>query len=87
MEFVVYYLIFINLISFIIFGIDKDRAKKRKWRITERNLFLLAILLGSPGCILGMYAFRHKTKHLRFLIGMPVVLIVQLILFYFLQRI
>jgi uncharacterized membrane protein YsdA (DUF1294 family) len=61
-------------------GIDKKRAKKKQWRIKESTLFLLAILGGSIGSILGMYTFRHKTKHKKFVIGMPVILAIQVML-------
>ena len=58
---------------------DKIKAKKHLWRIPETTLFLAAILGGSAGCLLGMYAFRHKTKHLSFTLGMPLILAVQVI--------
>jgi uncharacterized membrane protein YsdA (DUF1294 family) len=60
--------------------IDKSRAKKDKWRIPERTLFLIAILGGSPGSILGMHLFHHKTKHWYFKFGMPLILILQVAL-------
>lgn len=86
MKLLIYYLVLINIISFIVFWIDKERARKRKWRVPEKNLFLLAILLGSPGCIAGMHILRHKTKHPRFLIGMPVILIFQIAAAYYLYK-
>lgn len=78
MKIFIYYLIIVNLIAFFMFMIDKNRAKEGKWRIPEKNLFLIALLLGSPGCILGMYLFRHKTRHPSFYIGMPVILALQI---------
>lgn len=60
-------------------GIDKTKAKRRKWRIPEATLFLVAIIGGSIGSIAGMYIFRHKTKHWYFVIGMPVILALQVI--------
>lgn len=72
------YLAVINFIGFFAMGIDKRRAKKHEWRIKERTLFLIAVLLGSAGIWLGMYAFRHKTKHWYFVVGIPVILAAQI---------
>lgn len=74
------YLIAVNLVGFIIMGVDKAKAKKHAWRIPEATLFLVAILGGSIGSIIGMYTFRHKTKHMTFVIGMPAILIIQIII-------
>lgn len=74
------YLLLINLAGFLSMGIDKRKAQKQKWRIPEKVLFLFAILGGSAGSLLGMYTFRHKTKHRQFVIGIPVILVLQLIL-------
>ena len=73
------YLIGINLAGFIIMGVDKKRAIRGAWRISEASLFLTAILGGSIGCILGMQHFRHKTKHWYFKYGMPAILLLQII--------
>ncbi len=73
------YLAAVNLFGLIIMGVDKSRAKRRKWRIPEATLFLVAIIGGSIGSILGMYLFRHKTKHWYFVVGMPVILVLQII--------
>ena len=73
------YLAAVNLFGLIIMGVDKSRAKRRKWRIPEATLFLVAIIGGSIGSILGMYLFRHKTKHWYFAVGMPVILALQII--------
>ena len=78
------YLIGINVLTFLIFGADKWKAKRDKWRIPEDTLIWLAIAGGSVGALLGMYLFRHKTKHRKFQIGIPVILLVQLGLLYFL---
>lgn len=75
------YLIFINLYGFFLMGLDKKRARKGKWRIRERRFFLLSLLLGSLGTWIGMYVFRHKTRHLKFVLGIPGILAVQLIIF------
>ncbi|NEU29857.1 DUF1294 domain-containing protein [bacterium LRH843] len=76
MKWVVYFLM-INAISFIIMGIDKHRAQKSQWRIREKTLFLWAVIGGSFGIYCGMKYFRHKTKHKRFTIGIPFILLVQ----------
>ena len=77
---IVIYLIIINVIGFAIMFIDKQKAKKGKWRIPEQTLLILAIIGGSIGAIAGMYTFRHKTKKLRFSVGFPVILVLQIIL-------
>lgn len=77
--FCVGYFIIINLIAFTIMGIDKKKAKNRKWRIPERTLFLNAIIGGSIGMIFGMYFFHHKTKHLSFTLGIPIIIAIQFI--------
>ena len=76
------YLIGINLAGFIIMGVDKKRAIRGAWRISEASLFLTALLGGSLGCILGM----HKTKHWYFKYGMPAILVAQVLLFVLLFR-
>ena len=73
----------INLVGFVMMCVDKELAIHHENRVSEKVLFLIAIIGGSLGSILGMYAFRHKTKHLSFVIGMPVILIIQLVLVYF----
>ena len=80
MKFIELYLVAINVLAFSLMGQDKFRAKKNRWRIPEKVLFASAILGGSIGAILGMQAFRHKTKHMSFVLGMPAILILQLIL-------
>ena len=74
------YLIIINLIGFFVMLIDKRKAKKGAWRISEQALFYITLLGGGFGTILGMYVFRHKTKKLRFTIGFPVILICEIVL-------
>lgn len=87
MQFFIYYFIIINILAFFLMGIDKKKAQMGAWRIPEKTLFFSAIIGGSIGAIAGMQLFRHKTKHKTFVIGMPAILIVQLILaaayFYF----
>lgn len=74
------YLIAVNLIGFALMGVDKYKAKKRAFRIPEATLFIVAIIGGSIGSIIGMYAFRHKTRHWYFVYGMPAILILQILL-------
>jgi uncharacterized membrane protein YsdA (DUF1294 family) len=74
------YFIIINLVSFVVMGLDKHKAQKRQWRIPESTLFVLALIGGSVGSILGMRIFHHKTRHWYFVYGMPAILIVQIIL-------
>ena len=71
----VYFLI-VNLWGFIAMGIDKRRAERNMWRISEFSLFIPAIIGGAVGCILGMYIFHHKTRHMKFVIGMPLILLI-----------
>ena len=73
------YYILINLIGFFTMGIDKRKAIKRAFRIPESTLFIIAIIGGSLGTLLGMYAFRHKTRHWYFVYGMPAILLLQII--------
>lgn len=73
----VIYLILMNLISFGLMGIDKQRASRRDWRIPEKVLFGAALLGGSVGAWAGMYLFHHKTRHWYFVVGMPLILAVQ----------
>jgi uncharacterized membrane protein YsdA (DUF1294 family) len=73
------YFIIINLITFSIYGLDKYKAKKHKWRISENMLMMLAAVGGFIGAFLGMRFFRHKTKHLKFVVGVPVIAVVWII--------
>ena len=72
-------LLIVNAIGFILMLVDKIKAKKNLWRIPEATLFLVAVIGGSIGSILGMYTFRHKTKHIKFTVGMPLILAVQVL--------
>ena len=84
MKYFLIYLSLVNLLGFFAMFLDKRKAKKNKWRIPEKTLFLLALIGGSLGTTLGMHTFRHKTKHWYFKFGMPAILAIQLILaFYF----
>ena len=77
---VIIYLAAINVITFIMFGADKARAVKGRWRISEAALILAALMGGSIGALAGMRIFHHKTRHRKFTIGIPVILALQIIL-------
>lgn len=76
------YLFIANLIGFVLMFKDKQYAKKHMWRVKESTLFLTAILLGSLGIFLGMRIFRHKTKHWKFVVFIPLIIISQVALIY-----
>lgn len=80
------YLILINIACYAAMGIDKYRAVRHKWRIPEKTLFLLALLGGSAGGVIGMRFFRHKTLHRRFSVGFPLILLAQCLLLFALGR-
>lgn len=73
------YLLFISLLAFILFGADKRKARHKKWRIPESRLLAISFLGGSVGGLLGMYIFHHKTQHLKFSIGLPCILLLQIL--------
>ena len=79
-EMLLYYIVGVNILTFFVYGIDKWRAKKGKWRISEATLLLLAIIGGSIGAWLGMKVWHHKTMHKKFKYGVPAILIIQIIL-------
>lgn len=81
-KYFIIYLIIVNLIAFIAMYLDKRKARYGKWRIPEQSLLVLALIGGSIGSIIGMYTFRHKTKKLRFSIGFPIILLLQIILIF-----
>ncbi len=78
MKYILIYLVVINIVAFVLMGADKSRAKRGAWRISEKALFLPAIIGGSLGALLGMWIFRHKTKHWYFVVGMPLILVIHL---------
>ena len=84
MNFVCLYLLIINATSLIVMCIDKEHAKENFWRISERTIFTLTILGGSLGTLLGIYLFRHKTKHISFTVGVPIILSIHILIFVFL---
>ena len=80
MKYLLAYLVIINAVGFLIMLADKRKAKKNLWRIPERAMMSTAVSGGSLGILLGMYTVRHKTKHLKFTIGVPVILAVQILI-------
>ena len=78
----IFYLLIINILGFIFMYIDKEKAKKHKWRISENTLIILSLLGGSIGSFIGMNKFRHKTKHIKFKYGIPLIIIFQIIFIY-----
>ena len=77
LKYIIIYLSAMGLLTFILFGADKHKAKAHKWRIPEKTLLGLSLLGGFAGGFLGMEFFRHKTKHWYFQFGMPAILIAQ----------
>ena len=69
--------VIMSIVAFIFYGADKNKARKGKWRISEKTLLLLAFFFGAPGALFGMKFFRHKTKHLQFTIPVPIFLVMQ----------
>ncbi|MFJ8264485.1 DUF1294 domain-containing protein [Peribacillus asahii] len=76
--FTMMYMIFINILAFTIMGIDKKKARNGEYRISERTLWIVAVIGGGTGAYLGMKQFRHKTKHASFKWGLPVLMVIQL---------
>ena len=72
-----WYLAAVNVVTFTVYGIDKRKARRGAWRIPEKTLFLLPLLGGSVGALLGMKVFRHTTKHWYFVWGIPIILLAQ----------
>ncbi|SFJ06307.1 Uncharacterized membrane protein YsdA, DUF1294 family [Terrisporobacter glycolicus] len=82
----IYYLIIINVIGFFIMNIDKKKAIKKAYRIPEKNLLFICVLGGSLGMLIGMYKFHHKTKHNKFVYGVPSLLIFNIIMIYSMMK-
>ena len=78
-QLLILYLLIINAAAILLMLVDKIKAKKNLWRIPEATLFLVAAIGGSIGSLIGMYTFRHKTKHIKFIVGMPLILAAQII--------
>lgn len=75
--FLFYYLVAVNVVTFVVYGLDKWKARRGRWRIPEAALLWLAVLGGSVGALSAMWLFRHKTKHSKFRYGVPMILAVQ----------
>ena len=84
MKYFLLYLLLINAAAFVLMLVDKIKARKNRWRIPERTLIQSALLGGSVGALIGMYTFRHKTRHPKFTLGIPAILIAQIALAVFL---
>lgn len=76
--------VFWNLAGFMLVMLDKRRARRNEWRISERIFFLWALFFGAAGILIGMHVFRHKTRHWSFVIGMPIICILNIVCGYFL---
>ena len=81
-----YYLIVINILTFAVYGIDKWKARQGSWRISEATLLMLAVIGGTIGALLGMQVWRHKTMHLKFKYGLPLILLAQIALMYMISE-
>ena len=80
-----YYLIVITIVTFLVYGIDKWKARQGSWRISEATLLILAIIGGCIGALLGMKVWRHKTQHKKFKYGLPLILLAQIALISFIS--
>lgn len=86
-QYSMYYLLAINIVSFFLYGIDKYKAKKGKWRISEATLLMIAVIGGSIGAWAGMRLWHHKTMHKKFKYGIPIIIILQVCLVVYLHSI
>ena len=86
-QYSMYYLLVINIVSFFLYGIDKYKAKKGRWRISEATLLMMAVIGGSIGAWAGMRLWHHKTMHKKFKYGIPIIIIMQVCLVVYLHSI
>ena len=86
-QYSMYYLLAINIVSLFLYGIDKYKAKKNKWRISEATLLMIAVIGGSIGAWVGMRLWHHKTMHKKFKYGIPIIIILQISLVVYLHSI
>lgn len=86
MEFLIPYLITVNALGLLLMLADKQKARKKRWRIPEATLMGVAAIGGSAGVFLGMYLFRHKTQHPKFTVGVPLLLILHCVLLFLILR-
>lgn len=82
MKIFLYYFLIINLYGVFLMYKDKNKSRKGQWRVPEKKLFIVAIAFGGIGIFLGMQLFRHKTKHLKFVVGIPMIILIQLIILF-----
>jgi uncharacterized membrane protein YsdA (DUF1294 family) len=82
MIFIFFYLLAINVYAIFVMYTDKKKARKGYWRVSEEKLFIIALMFGSPGILAGMKLFRHKTRHFKFVYGIPAIIVVQIFLLY-----
>lgn len=83
MDYLLYYFLIINIVNFIIFALDKQKAKKHKWRVPEAWLFFISFIGGSLGGLLSMKIMRHKTNKASFYLGLPILLILNMLFYYY----
>ena len=86
MESLLYYFVCVNVLTFLVYGIDKWKARQDKWRISEATLLLFAVIGGSIGAWLGMRVWRHKTMHKKFKYGIPAILMIHIIIIGYLSK-
>ena len=86
MHIILYYLLAVNIATFLLYGIDKYKAKKGRWRISEATLLLMAVIGGSIGAWVGMRIWHHKTMHKKFKYGIPIIIILQVALVAYLHK-
>ena len=84
-DYIYYYLLAVNILAFVLFGIDKQKACHNLWRIPEKTLLLSALIGGSAGAIFGLQFFHHITRLPKFAIGVPVILVVEIVVVWFIQ--
>jgi len=77
------YLLVINIVTFLVFIGDKQKARKKVWRVPESRLLMLALIGGSIGELIGMFVCKHKTRHLKFVVGIPFIIIIQVVMTYY----
>ena len=82
----IFYLLILNLFGLILMKADKYKAVHHKWRIKELTLFIVALLGGSLGILIGMHIYHHKTKKWHFILGIPLILVIQLVIFIYLKK-
>lgn len=84
MKLLYFYLVAVNLLAFLLMGLDKRRAVRHRWRIPEKTLFFFPLLGGAAGGLIGMLFFHHKTLHKKFSVGFPLLLLLWAALLYYL---